>query len=241
MRTCSHCGVELERNMNFCPLCGEPVMGGNNEQLEYIRIRKREQEQKLLTDYQKLSGKQKRKVFSQISGIILSSGIIITLIIDFMGDNTITWSKFPIAASVILFLNILMFKQWYNKRLVLFPGSFILTSIFLIFIDRFVGSSGWVIKIGIPLLLSAYIIIFTLIKLIEATQRRGLNIIAYSLLACGLLSICIEGIISLYTKNQFNLDWSIITMASVIPIAALLLFIHFQLKKVTDLKRFFHI
>lgn len=241
MITCNHCGVELEKHMNFCPLCGEPVLGADKNQMDYIRVRKREQEQKLLTDYQKLSRKQKRKLLLQISGIILISGIIITLIIDFLGNNTITWSRFPMAASFILYLNILIFSLWYNKRLLLFTGSFIVTSILLFFIDMFVGSSGWVIKIGVPLLLSAYVIVFLTIKAIEKTQRRGLNIIAYCLIACGLLSISIEGIISLYTKNHFFLDWSIVTMASVIPIAALLLFIHFQLKKATDLKRFFHI
>jgi|SRR6056297_168177 len=241
MKTCNYCGVELENNMNFCPLCGEPVINKNSDSLEYIEVRKKEQEKSALTSYQKLTKMQKRKLFWQISGIILLSGIVVTFLIDFIGNQTISWSKYSIAVCTILFLNTTMISFWYHRLFLLFLGSFLTTSSLLVLLDLFNGSVDWGVKLGIPLLFAAYVIVFILIGMIKAARQHGLNIIAYCLLAAGLLSICTEGIISLQVMNKFQVEWSIIVMASVLPVAVLLLFIHHRLKKVTDLKRFFHI
>ena len=241
MKTCTYCGVELEQNMNFCPLCGEPVMDEGSDQLEYIKVRKREQEQKLLTDYQKLTRKQKRNLFWQISGIVLISGVFITLILDFLGNNNITWSRYSITACAVLFINTTLISFLNKKILLLLTGSFVSTSALLVLFDMFDSTIGWGVKLGIPLLLAAYIIVYILITLIRMAENKGLNIIAYSMLAAGMLSLCADGIISLYTANQFSVEWSLITMASVIPVAALFLYIHFRLRKGTNLRRFFHI
>lgn len=241
MKTCAYCGVELEKNMNFCPLCGEPVMDNNPDTQEYIRVRKRRQEEKLLTTYQKLSAEQKRKIFRQVSAIILLSGALVTFIIDFISNGTITWSKYPIAVCGVLLVNTSLISLLYKKLLLFLFTSFISTSVLLVLFDLFTETVGWGVKLGIPLLLAAYVIVYILIILIKIAEKHGLNIIAYAFIAAGLLSLCAEGIISLYVENKLELEWSVIVMASVLVIAAILLFIHYRLKKGMDLKRFFHI
>ena len=241
MKTCNYCGIELENNMNFCPLCGEPVMDKDAEKTEYINVRKRQQEEKLLTPYQKLTISQKLKIFWQVSGIIFISGILVSLIIDFIANNTITWSKYPIAACSVLFINSTLITFLYKKNVLFLIGSFISTSGFLFLLDLFDNPSGWSVKLGVPILLAAYIIVVILVKLIKKAERKSLNVIAYSLISAGLLSICTEGIINLYAKNQLHFEWSFIIMASVIVISSILLYIHYKLKKGIDLKRFFHI
>ena len=241
MKKCSNCGVALEKNMNFCPLCGEPVMQESEETPEYIQVRKRKQEEAFLTDFQRLKPREKRKLIWEIAGIILVSGIIITFIIDFAGSYDLSWSKYPMIICAILFANISFILRWYHKLVLSLSGSFVSTSALLVILDLMNGVTGWGINLGIPLLAVAYIIVFLLIINIKAARKRGLNIIAFSLMAAGLLTICTEGIISIYTVGSLQLEWSLITMASVLPIAVLLLFIHYRLKKGTDLKRFFHI
>ncbi|MGM0496788.1 MAG: DUF6320 domain-containing protein [Bacteroidota bacterium] len=241
MKTCNYCGVELENNMNFCPLCGEPVMDKDTENTEYIEVRKRQQEEKLLTPYQKLTVAQKLKIFWQISGIIFISGMLVTFIIDFLANNAITWSKYPISICAVLFINTTLISFSYKKIPLLIIGSFISTSGLLFLLDVFDKASGWSVKIGLPLLLAAYIIVIVLVKLIKKAEKKSLNVIAYSLISAGLLSICAEGIIALYVKNQLHFEWSLIVMVSVTVISAILLYIHYRLKKGIDLKRFFHI
>lgn len=241
MKTCSNCGAELENSMNFCPLCGEPMIHANTENTEYIKLRKREQEKKLMTDYQKLSGLQKRKLFWEISGILLISGMLITLIIDLLDGFTITWSKYTLAVCAVILINITLIVFWWKKIILWMAGSFVSTSALLVLLDLFNGNTGWGLKFGIPLLFAAYLIIFALIWLIWKTRERELNLITYSLLAAGLLCVCIEGLISLYSENTLALSWSLIVMASVLPVSSLLFYIQYRMKKGTDLKRFFHI
>jgi hypothetical protein len=71
MVQCPNCGVEAEENANFCSLCGEPLMDKTTENTALIKSGKLRREEKLLTDYQRLTGFQKRKIFWQISGLIL--------------------------------------------------------------------------------------------------------------------------------------------------------------------------
>ncbi len=237
---CKNCGVELEENMNFCPLCGESAdeKAVKKELEKSAQLRPKE---KLFSDYESLTQKQRRKLFWEVSGIILISGIIVTLIIDLMINKSITWSKYSVTVSLVLFVNTTLITFWRHKILLLFVGSFVSTSVLLILLDMYNMNIGWGVKLGIPFLFSFYFIILVLAILMRISRQLGFNILACSFIAVGLLTICIEGIISLYTKNILHLQWSIIVTASMIPISALLFFIHYRLKKGIDLKRFFHI
>lgn len=241
MVQCPNCGVELEENVNFCSLCGEPLPSKITENNTLIKSGKLRREEKLLTDYQQLTGFQKRKIFWQISGLILISGIIITLLIDFIGNREITWSKYPAAVSLVLFINFTL-NTFLRKKITLMVAlSFLsVTGLFILF-DIFAGDTGWEIKLGIPIILVAYLTVFILTFFIRKASQKGLNIIAYSMIAAGVLCICTEGLISIYSGNPVYFGWSLIVMVSVALIAILLLYIHYRLKKATDLKRFFHI
>jgi|GEM_PF-192862 len=241
MVRCSYCGVELEENTNFCSLCGEPVWSKKADNLEYIKSRKQEQEQKLLTDYQKLTSFQKRMVFWQISGMILIAGSIITLIIDLLTSQGITWSRYPLTVTLVLFINITLIAFWYRKMLLLLTFSFLATSVLLILLDIYAGNTGWGMQLGILLLLAGYVGIYVFIAMVRNSKQKGLNIIAYSLIISGVLCVCTDGILSLYSGTSLHFGWSLIVMASVAIIAPVLLYVHYRLKKVTDLKRFFHI
>lgn len=241
MRKCSNCGVELEKHMNFCPLCGEPAMEKDTESLEYIKVRKQKQEKRRLTDYEKLSGLQKRKIFWEISGMILITAILVTFIIDLFSNNALTWSRYSISVCAMLFFNTTLIRFWPQNLIVLMLGSLATTSALVILWDMFQGPVSWAIHLAVPLLVVAHLLTLALTKVIMNLKEKGLNLIAYSFIAIGIFSICIDGIISFYVNDIFTLHWSLVVMASVLPGSSLLFFIHYRLKKGTDLKRFFHI
>jgi hypothetical protein len=233
--------VEVEENANFCSLCGEPLLENTAGNETFVKSGKLRREEKLLTDYQQLTGYQKRKIFWQISGLILISGIIITLLIDYIANSNITWSKYPATVSLVLFINFTLNTFLRKKSMLMLALSFLsVTGLFILF-DVYAGDTGWQIKLGIPIILGAYLTVFSLIFLIRKAKQKGLNIIAYSLVAAGVLNICIEGIISIYFRSSVYFGWSLIVMVSVVFIAIPLFYIHYRLKKATDLKRFFHI
>lgn len=239
MKNCTNCGIELETSMNFCPLCGEGVPDENSKHSDYIKVRLKERSE--LTEFQRLTPAQKRKLFWEISGIILISGIIVTFIIDFISDNSLSWSKYPLAICAILFINITLVNFFYHNHFLVLLGSFISSSALLVLLDLFTGYVNWGMQLGIPLLFGAYFVVYVLIILIKRSENKGLNVIAYSLIAAGMLSMVTEAFISKYRIKELQLEWSLIVMASVIPIAGLLLYLHFRLRRGRDLKRFFHI
>ncbi len=241
MITCPNCGVELAENANFCSLCGEPLPADNIDNPAYLELRQLRQEEKLVSDYRKLTGLQKRKIIWQISVIILGAGIIVVLLIDLAVNHTITWSRYPLSGSVVMFINISLILFVYRRIVLLLLLSFLSASGFLVLLDIFAGKTGWGINLGIPLLLAAYLSILILILMIKKARQKGLNIIAYVLLTSGIMCVCTDGIISIYKYGPLSFSWSLIVLISTVIISSILFFIHYRLKRVTDLKRFFHI
>jgi len=240
MNYCKNCGVELDEKMNFCPLCGETIKD-KIENKVYSKSVKPQAKEKLLTEYESLNQKQRRKLFWELSGIILVSGIIVTLIINFIINKSITWSKYSVTISLVLLINTTLITFWRNRIILMFVVSFISTSMLLVLFDMYNQNVGWGIRLGIPFLFSIYFIFFLIVILIFKFKQRGFNLLAFLFIAIGLLSICFEGIISYYHRKVFYLHWSLIVIVCMIPISAILFFIHYRLKKGIDLKRFFHI
>jgi hypothetical protein len=241
MIQCPNCGVESEENANFCSLCGEPLFNDSSEHQTFIKSGRIGHEEKILSEYQRLSGIQKRKIFWKISGLVLISAFILTLLIDYVGNYGITWSRYPATISLVLFINFSLNTFLHNRWIPLAGLSFLSFVILFILFDIYAGETGWKTIPGLAILLVAYITVFTLIFLIRKAKQKGLNVIAYALFASGILCVCIEGLISLYNISNIALEWSLIVVVSAALISFLLLYIHYRLKKTTDLKRFFHI
>jgi hypothetical protein len=241
MNKCKKCGVELDVEMNFCPLCGQKSSLTNYDD-------HREKSAEVVTisenssyNLKELTEPQKKMLFWEISGIILISGMFVTSLLDLIINKQISWSRYSITIGLFLLINISLIS-YMNKRVVLLlAGSFISSSLLLLMFDYFNQYLNWGYKLGIPIIFFIYLIIFLLIVAIKKSKQKGINIIAYFLIATGILCICIESIISIHLINHIKLQWSLITMTSVFTVSGIILFIHFRLKKATDLKKFFHI
>lgn len=240
MTSCNHCGVELDSNMDKCPLCGLPI-GEKCLTASKGHSKGSIFNDQSLSELENMTVAQKRKLFWEISGIILVSGIMVTLIINFVVDKNITWSKYNIVASLSLLANISFFTIFRKRAFVMVVGTFISNAILLLFLDYISYRTGWGLKLGIPLLMSLYVLIIVVIWLIRISHERGLNILGIVVIAAGLFLICTETFISLYFNDIIRLRWSIIAGSSIIPISALLFFAHYRLKKGTKLHRFFNI
>jgi hypothetical protein len=240
MSYCNYCGVELDINITSCPLCGLTV----GEKRGVVNEWKSKQpffKDKLSSEIENMTVAQKRKLFWEISGIILISGIIATLIINLIVNKNVTWSRYILVASLSILASISFFTLLRHKAFLLVLGSFISNAVLLLLLDLISSNIGWGTKLGIPILISLYALIIIVLWLIRISHRRGFNILAVIFLAIGVFLICIEVFISLYFNNTIKLRWSIIAGSSMIPISTLLFFVHFRLKSGIELRRFFNI
>ncbi|HHV04197.1 MAG: DUF6320 domain-containing protein [Bacteroidales bacterium] len=230
MNICKKCGVELDVTMNYCPLCGQK----SNISLE-------EPIKEETYDFQELSNVQKRKIFWDLSLIILIAGMLTSTVIDLIINKNITWSKYTITVCLSLVIHISLVIFLHARIIPLLLSGFTATSLLMVLLDWMNKSLDWSLTLGIPLLLSLYLIIFVLFVALKRSRQKGVNLIAYVLLAVAAMGICTEGIIALHVHQNLILHWSLILLVCIVAVSAILLFIHYRLKKATDLRRFFHI
>lgn len=241
MKICKSCGVELDVDMNFCPLCGQKH---NERPAKLVNDKKNipnTNEDQNTNNFEDLTDIQQRRIIWELMAFILVSCTVITLLIDLLIAKQVTWSKYTLTIGMILLLDtsILLFMQ---KRLVLlFVGLFLSTSLLLFLLDYYDNNLGSGVQMGIPILFFCYLILFSLSLLIRKIKQKGVNIVAYSLIAAGIICMCIEGIVSLHVYDCIKFQWSFIVMVSILPVSAILLYIHHRLSRVTNLKKVFHV
>ncbi|HZJ74849.1 MAG TPA: zinc-ribbon domain-containing protein, partial [Perlabentimonas sp.] len=228
MIQCPHCGVELEKNANFCSLCGEPLIDEYTDNLVYLKSRKILQQEKQRADYHKLTELQKRKISWKISGAILIPGIILTLVINLVGNQATLWSKYPVTVGLVLFINITLYTFLHRRGLLFAMLSYLSVAALLFLLDIYASESNFDLKWGLAMLLAAYVTIIALIYKVRRLKQKGLNIIAYSILAAGLLCVYTDGIISLYSCGSLQFKWSLIVIVSALFASVALFYIHYR-------------
>ena len=241
MKVCNYCGVELDAEMNFCPLCGHksntPVVKSrkdvNNKDLNGNKTE--------AYNFEELTQSQQRKVVWELAAFVLVSCVVITLIIDLLVSRQITWSKYTMTIGFVLLIDISLIIFMQKRLFLLFSGCFASTTLLLFLLDLYNKHIDSGLKLGIPIIFFICLVVFLLALLIRKSKQKGINIIAYSLIAAGIICMCIEGIITLHTQKQLIFLWSMVVMVSVLPVSAILLYIHYRLKRVTNLKKAFHI
>lgn len=240
MKVCNYCGVELDVEMNYCPLCGHKsntqVAKTNGDSKNGLKEADRN-----VFLYEELTQRQKRKLVWELAAFILILTSIVTLIIDLLTSKHVTWSKYTMTIGFILLADVSLILLIEKRIFLVLIGCFISTSLLLFLLDLYTKNIDNGLTIGVPIIFFIFLVLFFLAILIQKTRQKGINIIAYSLVAAGIICMCIEGIISLHIQNVLQLHWSLIVLVSVVPVSAMLLYIHYRMKRATDLKKVFHI
>jgi hypothetical protein len=240
MVNCKNCGVELEGHMNFCPLCGVPVLNKDVEWGERLIREKQAGTMKLKNEVDMLNRTQKKRFFWEVISIILVAGVISTIVLNLIISGTITWSVYVLIGGLTFFGYATVFS-FVIKWIKVLSSILIISMLSLLLVDLTTRNIAWSLQLGLPLLIAVGVIVFLLVKVIKIAREKGFNLIAYIFLAVAILSISVEGILSLYIREVLRLNWSLIVFFSTLPVAAILLYFHFKLRKGTDLRKFFHI
>ncbi len=237
MPYCFKCGVEIDYDINKCPLCDFPIPKIEVEEKEDINRYPSPQNM-----YPKKAKKRKQKIFIILSVALLSlMGLLLFLNISALGKWT--WSKYStvsIFATLIYLFFLFGFVPKFKTSLI---GISMNTIILLYFLDLFDGKLEWFRLIGLPCVFMGTLETIIIAHLFKRTKKKGSNIVAYILLAISVYCIGVEGFISLHTREVIKLYWSMIVSIVLFPLALLLLYLHYGLpeKYKVKLKRKFHI
>jgi len=232
MNICINCGVELEEGLKRCPLCGknqgdpaEVNTDAGNYPSDIIHLHKREV----------------RKLIWELTGIIAFSGIAVCTIVDLVIGKGIKWSLYADVSiiSAWLFLTFILLKI--RNVWMLISGLSATVLLMLLMFDLISAGAEWFVPVGLPITLSAAFFVCLVVVLYRYARFKGFNILAIIFLSVAGFCILTEIILDKYMKGSVDVHWSLLAAVSILPIALVLLFVHYRMKRGNKLDSFFHI
>lgn len=232
-RICPNCGVILDRGLESCPLCGDKKSDGDTLQVS--------RPQGYPSEILKMDARERARYRWEMSGVVAASGIIVSLIVDLVIGKGMNWSVYPVSvlAAMWIYLTLLIFA--WKKVWILLPGLTVNTLALLLMIDMASPPITWFVPIALPFTLSFFLLTGLVIILSSRSRFKGFNILAIIFMAVGVLCIIFELFTDLFVSGKIDIEWSAIAAAAIIPFSAILMFVHYRLKKGLNLKSYFHI
>ena len=234
MSYCTNCGVELDNDIVTCPLCGfsigEEMITGKVKASEYYP-----------SDIIFLHKKETRRHIWELSGIISFSGIVVCTIVDFVIHKSLSWSLYAdtsiLASWICLTLILLAFRKYF----LIFPGLLLTILTMLFLFDLYAPPVTWFYGLGLPITMALYVAVIIIILLWKVAHFRGFNILAIAFLVLSGFCIVSEVFIDKFVSGRVDIRWSAIVAVSIFPIALVLLFVHYRMKKGKRLDSYFHV
>jgi hypothetical protein len=230
MKICKECGVELDGDMEVCPLCETPVVSGMRKHITLPVTREETQDRKKNVLQQ---------ILWQITAVLLLSAIVATLIINVSIHGRITWSIYPISICLMVFSYASLIALWRTRIFFQLLGGWIISALVLVVIHWNIEAE-WPLRLALPLLSAVNVIGLLLNFILLRLRAKGLNILAIFFVLVAALCLLIEGIISLYFEKSIVLQWSIIVAACLLPVTAAILFMYFRTRNNAELQKIFH-
>jgi len=234
MSYCTNCGVELDNDIVSCPLCGFTIGQGTITE-------KKETSEYYPSDIILLHKKETRKHIWELSGIITFSGIVVCTIVDFVIHKSLSWSQYADTSLLALWICLTLILLAFRKYYIIFPGLLFSVLAMLFMFNLFSPPVNWFQGIGLPITMALFIAVIIIMLLWKVAHFRGFNILAIAFLVLSGFCIVSEVFIDNYTTGRVDIRWSAIVAVSIFPIALILLFVHYRMKKGKRLDSYFHV
>ncbi|MBN1799060.1 MAG: hypothetical protein JW822_10805 [Spirochaetales bacterium] len=235
MPYCSQCGVEVEEYIDVCPLCSTPI-----------------HKSKVIIDKKNLKFPDKpvidkktgilRFLAWEIIGVALLTAFLIILLTNLITDLNITWARYPLASIFTVWL-LATFPLLLTKNPLLIALFSVTTiMIFIAFIDIIDNwTVDWYYYIALPIALLLIIVTGLVIMLSIKVKKKGVNIAAFILFGTGTIAVGLDVIINYALSNFIILSWSLFVIIPILLTGIFLLYIHYRLMRIRDVKKWFQL
>ena len=234
MSYCTNCGVELDEGLNYCPLCGfhlgKDVSAESNVKSEYHP-----------SDIIILYKKETRRHIWELSGVITFSGIAVCTIVDLVIHKSLSWSLFADTSLLASWICLSLFLLAFRKYSIIFPGLLLTILTMQFFFDLIIPPVNWFYRLGLPVTVAFFLCCSIIIFLWKVVKFKGFNILAIAFAVLSGFCVISECFIDKFIFNKVDIRWSAIVAISVLPLALVLLFVHYRMKKGKRLDSYFHV
>lgn len=234
MSYCTNCGVELDKELISCPLCG--FVAG--EEVKTVNTIKSEHyPSDTILSYKK----ETRRHIWELSGIITFSGIVVCTIVNFVISKSLSWSLYADTSIMASWICLTLILLTFRKYFIIIPG-LLFTILATLFLFNLVSPPvKWFYGIGLPVTIALFVCVSIMVVLWKVAHFKGFNILAFAFFVLSGFCIVSEVFINKYLFNNADIRWSAIVAVSLLPIALVLLFVHYRMKKGKRLDSYFHV
>jgi len=212
---CVNCGVELQKGISKCPLCGTEIFNPSEPHPSPEKRRSKIP----LEPFEKIFDKS---LWIKLISIILATPALISVTIDGIFGNGLDWPLYVAVSLAIVWvwsISPFIFRKKIITRWVLFDALAFFG--FLYLIEKISGTEGWFIPLALPIAVSFFIILIILIALVRKKTIKELQIPAVLFLSIGIFCILVNGIISHHVLQTIKLDWSLLVLIGSSAFAAI--------------------
>ncbi|MGB4293090.1 MAG: DUF6320 domain-containing protein [Bacteroidales bacterium] len=232
MAICRNCGVEIEEELEVCPLCGKVLKGEFKDESEFSNIP---------TDILTLQRKENRRSLWELTGITVLSAIAVCTFIDIFAGKGVRWSLYTdiILPGIWLFLTFILFTH--RKPWIMLPGIALTVTGILAGIDLASSGHDWFIPVGLPVTIAVFTASLIIVFLYKKAVMTGLNLIGALFILAAFICLVTEVSVDLFVNNSVKLSWSVYVTISAFPVSSILFYYHYRLKRGNRLDSLFHI
>jgi hypothetical protein len=245
MPYCPNCGVELAADARRCPLCGaaavDDLASATRNGLAQTSIEKRGDRIFDPDNSEKLTPKERITIRWEVLSVSTLIAAIAVSCVNLLVSGDLTWALYPLFSLALLWLLYTALVKLSKPPALggLVAGLAIL--LFILALDIVDGSPTWAPKIGMPIALIAEVA-FALAWIVGShAKTKGVNLIAFALLAATVTCLGIEGTLSLNFKGIIRIVWSGVVASALVPVAVFLFYLHHRVSKVSNLRRLFRL
>lgn len=217
MSYCVHCGVELSKSENACPLCGTPVLDPKSPWLSPSTTP--------YPDYQIESIKShiNQSFAIKLSLLILIAISAIVLAVDGLSSDEPFWAFFVIGA--LICFEVIFIMPFFTRGIrpyfhIILDHIAIALYVFLIF--TLTKGKSWYLHLAFPIILNSFLYLISLTYTLRRKRLKGFAKGAIFLSLTSINLILLELIIDVYIDKLF-ISWSIFSSIPLLAIAIFLL------------------
>ena len=224
MPICKRCGTAFRDSEKICPACGDQrvrpsVLADIADEFESFSIRRRWQ------------------FWWEIISLLLFSSVVVVILVNLSISRRLSWSIYPLIICGGLWILTTLIAFYNRYPLMLLLGGCIDILLLLLGIDGTNGEIEWLLPLGFPITLGVFVIGGILVAVFRVVARRGLNIVAFVLLAGAVYCVGLEMTLDLYVSQKIALSWSSFVLVSVAPVVAILLLLHIWLRRYMSFRK----
>jgi hypothetical protein len=227
MNKCQNCGIILDEGLTDCPLCG------SNSEQSNITVNP-------ATILENARKKSLRHTW-ELLGVVCLSGISASIALNLLFGGKITWSLYPATSIAWVWIAITISIFIRKKPFMVLILIMMNTLGMLLLFNAMDTKVNWFVPVGMPVTIVLFILIGIVAYFSSIARYKGFNILALAILAVNILCLSIEVFLDLTLKGSVSIRWSAVVSAALVPIVAVLMFLHYRLKKGRRLDSFFHI